>query len=407
MKSILYFIILFLLSACSYNPQEDFNISEKLINKNNSEFTLLDSQENDSLIRTIEASYSQTFSDDSATLLPHILACQLAGITPLSKNKNLSETTIQEFLQNSKVGWSNLYQYVLSPLKKWRDKYMHKMDAFERIFYPFGGPDATYVTQLFPKAREYILVGLETIGSQESALSLLENDKNLLLLNESMKTFFKKGYFVTDDMAKQLSTRKAIGVTPLIILQLSKLGFIILKISEGSLDEQGKPLDNKNGIIKFVRIEFKDSFNGLLKELIYLKCKLDNKNKYIIDILFKFISKKNFITFIKSASYALHNQKNFSQTHNFILHESSSILQDDTGIPYKALKKYHNIHLFGYYEKPTLKIFSQYMQQDLSDIYKKEKPDELPFRLGYGCLFIPSNMIWAQPKCSCQASSIS
>lgn len=96
--------------------------------------------------------------------------------------------------------------------------------------YAFGGPDATHVTQLFPDADEYILIGQETPGSQQSALRLLESVPNMYLLIDCMRSFFKRGYFITHDMAQQLSTKKAIGVAPLILAQLSRLGFKIIAL---------------------------------------------------------------------------------------------------------------------------------------------------------------------------------
>jgi hypothetical protein len=84
---------------------------------------------------------------------------------------------------------------------------------------------------------------------------------------------------------------------------------------------------------------------------------------------------------IKSASYLCHSP-GFSIIKDIIISNSYSIMQDDTGVPYRFydLSKW-TIRHYGVYTKP-ISLFASCMQNDLkSAVAGKEKP--LNFRYGY------------------------
>ncbi len=320
------------------------------------------------------------------------LARQLSGQDNLSEYQHLPRPLVKKFHRKTKKGWEHITRVVLTPLREWQPTLTTDTSRIRRIFYAFGGPDATHVTQLFPDADEYILIGQETPGSQQSALRLLESVPNMYLLIDCMRSFFKRGYFITHDMAQQLSTKKAIGVAPLILAQLSRLGFKIIALQNFSETDTDAPW--KQGLRGF-RLTFSTP-EGKTKQLIYIKCSLDNCNEETLQHLYSYVSEVPFVTFIKSASYTLHDSKSFSQIRNFILRSSYGILQDDSGIPYKYFKNNFDVRLFGVYEKPTLPVFDAFLQEDLKAAYGRSTPSPLPFRLGYGCWLFPSNLLWAK-----------
>jgi hypothetical protein len=102
-------------------------------------------------------------------------------------------------------------------------------------------------------------------------------------------------------------------------------------------------------------------------------------------------------TFLKSASYLLHNP-DFKMVHDVILKQSDKILQDDTGIPYeKLLNSGFSVHLFGNYTS-TSKTFEKYYQPSLSKALADAKTKELPFKLGYNSLRNEMVLMLAQPN---------
>jgi hypothetical protein len=102
------------------------------------------------------------------------------------------------------------------------------------------------------------------------------------------------------------------------------------------------------------------------------------------------------MTFIKSASYVLHD-KSASQTRDFILENAKAVLQDDTGIPFHYFDSRWDKHVFGQYTQPTLPIFRNYQQKTLSDYYANHKPVEIGFKIGYGFNQERPNLILAIP----------
>lgn len=324
---------------------------------------------------------------------PNELSWDLSGMSSLDDYSHLAHATRRHFKKHAKRGWRELEKHVLQPLRAWREV-LAPLDTIPRVFYPFGGPDATYVTQLFPNASEYILVGLEATGSLMSARRIFEEDDRLDCFDESFETFFKKGYFVTHDMAVQLSSKKGFGVAPLILAQLVRLGYTVTEfLPLKDCDESFGDLRTLPGFC----VSFADPA-GQSKRLIYCRCQLSNNYRDQTQQLFSFVQKSPFLTLLKSSSYALHNEKGFSDLRNFIQNSSKAILQDDTGVPYKYFDSKFKKTLYGFYNGPTLPVFKPFLQDDLKEAYRAANPDQLPFRLGYGCLLFPSNLQLAVRK---------
>jgi hypothetical protein len=312
---------------------------------------------------------------------------KLAGLDLIG----LSPAVVESFRKITMQGWDKLKKSVFDPLRGWRQRCFPAIDA-NRVFYPFGGPDAAYITQFFPDATVYILVGLETIGSVESAQKILANDNYLQLFSLGMEHFLKKGYFVTSYMERQLSSSK-VGVIPAILSQLAQLGFDVLDVKNVGLAENGTICKEGEGRLKLTQIRFQSSVGK--KTLFYVRCSLENSNHVDVELLCKFVNSESFITFIKSGAYRLYDTKLFSKLRTFLLKNSTAILQDDTGIPYHFLTESYKITLFGTYNQPSLKTFNAYRQNDLAKAYKDQTIEPLPFRIGYGSSSVPSNLLLA------------
>jgi hypothetical protein len=315
------------------------------------------------------------------------IARQLAGLDLIA----LSPTVVENFRNITTRGWNKLKTSVFDPLRDWRQRCFPAIDA-NRVFYPFGGPDAAYVTQFFPDANVYILVGLEATGSVESARNILKNDNHLQLFSRGMEHFLNKGYFVTSYMGTQLSSSK-VGVIPAILSQLAQLGFDVVDVRNVGLTEKGEICEEREGKLKLTQIRFQSS--GGEKTLFYVRCSLENSNQENVELLCQFVNSGKFITFIKSGAYRLYDTKLFSNLRTFILENSTAILQDDTGIPYHFLIDSYRVRLFGSYSRPSLRTFHAYRQNDLAEAYEDQTIDPLPFRIGYGSSTVPSNLLLA------------
>ncbi|MFH0866356.1 MAG: hypothetical protein V1904_09175 [Bacteroidota bacterium] len=91
----------------------------------------------------------------------------------------------------------------------------------------------------------------------------------------------------------------------------------------------------------------------------------------------------NVTTFVKSASYLMHNEL-FKLIRNTVLAKSQAVLQDDSGIAYHFfdLNKW-NIQFYGTYDKP-IPVFSYCYQKDMDAAYLANGSKTFDFKYGYG-----------------------
>ncbi len=93
---------------------------------------------------------------------------------------------------------------------------------------------------------------------------------------------------------------------------------------------------------------------------------------------------------IKSASYLLHSG-NFSTVRDFILANSATIIQDDSGVPlgYYSAKKWR-FFPFGRYAGPIDKFPGRY-QQPYAELFRRAQP--MDFGIGYRWRSYESNLL--------------
>ena len=90
-----------------------------------------------------------------------------------------------------------------------------------------------------------------------------------------------------------------------------------------------------------------------------------------------------FTTFVKSASYLMHDDR-FGTIRSMVLNDSSSILQDDTGVPFRFFDtSAWALTLYGKYTKP-IADFNYGFQKDLDAAFAQPgAARDLPFTFGY------------------------
>jgi hypothetical protein len=95
---------------------------------------------------------------------------------------------------------------------------------------------------------------------------------------------------------------------------------------------------------------------------------------------------------IKSASYLLHSS-NFSTVRDFILANSATIIQDDSGIPlgYYSARKWR-LFPFGRYAGPISEFPNKY-QQSYAELFERAQP--MDFGIGYRWRSHESNLLLA------------
>ncbi|MDR3155662.1 MAG: hypothetical protein LBT90_00980 [Holosporaceae bacterium] len=291
----------------------------------------------------------------------------------------------EEFANYAKViegKFSGLMSNSLGLVKSWsRENILDKVANCQTVFYPFGGPDVAYALEFFPDAQTYVLVGLEPIGNFDAIVKAIGNPNTLRLLTTSLSTYLSSGFFITSEMSNQLTNKSVRGTLPLMLIQLSRLGFTLDKVESAKIGTSGDIEFSGNGI-DCVRINCTRNEDAAQKVVYYVRTNLGNGNSQL-DNLFQLVKKNNFVTFIKSASYALHDRSLF-RLKQFILANTSAVLQDDSGIPFSSFDATWEKNIFGTYNGPTLKIFKNYIQKDLLNFYGTHACASIPFKIGYG-----------------------
>ncbi|MDR0631867.1 MAG: hypothetical protein LBF54_01310 [Holosporaceae bacterium] len=296
---------------------------------------------------------------------------------------DLNNQTFIDYAKSINEEWKKLHSCSLSKISEWSNTNItpHIKDL-ATLFYPFGGPDIAYPLKFFPQMQNYILVGLEPIGNFEKIRENIGNESTLAALKRAFSSYFKKGYFITSEMITQLSNKNVRGALYLILVELAKSEFIIDSIEDLSISSEGQEIARQKGMVDCVKIVFRSVEGSAPKNLFYIRADLTNSNKKL-GYLMNFMQRFSFATFIKSASYVLHDRL-ASRIKNYILENAYAILQDDTGIPFHNFGPGWSKHAFGQYKQPTLSIFKGYKQKDLSDFFSSANPVDIPFKIGYG-----------------------
>jgi len=292
--------------------------------------------------------------------------------------------------------WSRLNAERFAAMREWRDRELKPVaDACDTLFYPFGGPDLLNAYVLYPGCQRYLLFGLEPVGSVP-ALERLADDRTdavLARLRETLSDVFVRDYFITKTMMSELRTPEIDGSLPLLLTFLARLDARVVSVeldgpwnpasptapSAGAV--QGPPRSRK---VPGATIRFMASGTTRVQTLSYIRVQMEDAEfSKQVDLLSYLDRVAPFTTFLKSASYLMHDDR-FSRVRSLVLTGSRSVLQDDTGVPYRFFDRATwNLTLFGRYTPPVTD-FNYGLQKDLAAAYQQSSiARDLPFSFGY------------------------
>lgn len=256
------------------------------------------------------------------------------------------------------------------------------------LFYPFGGPDFLFSSSFFPEMDTYFLIGLERTG--HAIQVKYPSAKTYRLYQDAVSDVLSLSFFRTRDMNTEQVNDTIDGVIPIISMLMARTDKQIVSIEEKILDSRGEIIaadsDAKvSETAKLVEIAFFHKGKSKLQKLYYYATDISNEGLAANQPLIAYIKKqdrKTTVTFIKSASYLMHEQA-FSSIREMILNYSGTVVQDDSGIPLKFYTpdKWETT-LYGTFYKPTT-TYAKYPQPELRDAYQTGDPKPLSFRIGF------------------------
>jgi hypothetical protein len=240
-----------------------------------------------------------------------------------------------------------------------------------------------------------VLSALEPPGSVPDLTRLPHGGVGAALYNveRSLGSVLSFSFFITRQMKVDLHAGQFSGTLPILYVFLARSGKTIRNVSPVAIDNKGAAyFANENpgpNATRGVRIVFAGS-DGVEKALYYFSTDLSNPGVKASGFLKFCATLAPGNSLIKSASYLLHSA-NFTAVRDFLLANSATIIQDDSGIPltYYSAKKWR-FFPFGRYAGPIAEFRGRY-QESYAELFRRAEP--MDFGIGYRWRSYESNLL--------------
>jgi len=327
-------------------------------------------------------------ADDTARFLAGMAPSADSPLTPLTRNPAWQRHA--KFFDNA---FGQLEQRQLSKIRGWTEANL----AAPRptMFYMFSGPDFLYADAFYSKALTYVLSALEPVGSVPDLTGLPPGGVGAALysVERSLGSILSFSFFITKQMKTDLQAGKLSGTLPILYVFLARSGKTIRDVTPIALDDKGASyFANENpgpNATRGVRILFAGS-DGAEKTLYYFSTDLSNSGVKAAGFLKFCATLAPGNSLIKSASYLLHSG-NFTAVRDFILANSATIIQDDSGVPLAYYnRKQWRFFPFGRYLGPIDEFPGRY-QPAYAELFRRSQP--IDFGIGYRWRTHESNLL--------------
>jgi hypothetical protein len=327
-------------------------------------------------------------ADDTARFLAGMPPSAGSPLMPLTK-----DPWWQRHARFFDSAFGQLEQRQLSKIRTWTDTNL--AEPRPTMFYMFSGPDFLYADAFYPKASTYVLSALEPVGSVPDLTRLPYGGIGSALYNveRSLGSILSFSFFKTREMKTDLRAGEVSGTLPILYVFLARSGKTIRDVSLIALDDKGAAyFGNENpgrNATRGVRIVFAGS-DRQEKTLYYFSTDLSNSGVRSSGFLKFCATLAPGNSLIKSASYLLHSG-NFGTVRDFLLANSATIIQDDSGIPlaFYDPKKWR-FFPFGRYAGPIAEFPGKY-QPEYADLFRRAQP--MDFGIGYRWRSYESNLL--------------
>ncbi|MGJ5034098.1 hypothetical protein ACQR13_08370 [Bradyrhizobium sp. HKCCYLRH3059] len=341
---------------------------------------------------------AMSFEARALTTTPDDTARVLAGMPPAAGSPLLPFVQDPAWRRHAAFfdnAFNQLEQRQLSKIRAWADANL----AAPRpsMFYFFSGPDFLYADAFHPKATTYVLAALEPTGPIPDLTRLPRGSIGpaLSYVERSLQSVLSFSFFITKDMKVDLREGELEGTLPILYVFLARTGKTIREASLIWLDENGGLHGNDEAptrnATKGARILFAGA-DGVAKTLYYFSSDLSDSGVKASGLL-KFCEPLGpGDSLLKSASYLLH-ENGFGRVRSWLLKNSATIIQDDSGIPLASYEaRAWRFLPFGRYAGPIDKFPDMY-QRSYAKLFERAQP--LEFGIGYRWRTRESNVLLA------------
>jgi len=342
------------------------------------------------LAAALPARAAEVTADDTARFLAGMPPSADSPLTPLTR-----DPAWQHHARFLDTAFAQLEQHQLSKIRAWSETNL----AAPRptMFYMFSGPDFLYADAFYSKATTYVLSALEPPGSVPDLTKLPRGGVGAALYNveRSLGSILSFSFFITKQMKVDLRAGELNGTLPILYVFLARSGKTIRNVSPVAVNDKGAAyFANENpgpNAVRGVRIVFAGS-DGAEKTLYYFSTDLSNPGVKASGFLKFCATLAPGNSLIKSASYLMHSGS-FTAVRDFILANSATIIQDDSGIPlgYYSPRKWR-FFPFGRYAGPIAEFPGRY-QESYAELFRRAQP--MDFGIGYRWRSYESNLLLA------------
>jgi hypothetical protein len=336
----------------------------------------------------LPARAAEVTPDDTAKFLAGMQPSADSPLMPLTKDPSWQRHA--RFFDNA---FGQLETRQLARIRNWSET--HLAAPKPTMFYMFSGPDFLYANAFYPKATTYVLAALEPPGQVPDLTKLPRGVVGAALYNveHSLGSILSFSFFITKQMKSDLRAGQIGGTLPVLYVFLARSGKTIKSVTPIALDAEGQvKTGNENpgpNAPRGTRITFAGS-DGVDKTLYYFSTDLSNAGAKSSGFL-KFCSTlAPGNSLIKSASYLLHSG-NFTVARDYLLANSATIIQDDSGVPLQYYNaKQWRFFPFGRYNGPIGEFPGRY-QQSYAELFRRAEP--INFGIGYRWRTNDSNLL--------------
>ena len=326
--------------------------------------------------------------DDTAKFLAGMMPSADSPLTPLTR-----DSSWQRHAKFFDAAFAQLERRQLSKIRAWTE--INLAAPRPVMFYMFSGPDFLYANAFYSKASTYVLSALEPPGSVPDLTRLSRGGIRSALYNveRSLGSILSFSFFITKQMKTDLRAGQISGTLPILYVFLARSGKTVRSVTPVALDDQGAvhlaAENSGRNAVRGARIIFAGS-DGAEKTLYYFATDLSNSGVKASGFLKFCAALGPGNSLIKSASYLLHSG-NFTTVRDFILANSATIIQDDSGIPlaYYSPRKWR-LFPFGRYAGPIGEFPGRY-QRSYAALFRRAQP--IDFGIGYRWRAHESNLL--------------
>ncbi len=321
----------------------------------------------------------------------------MAGIAPAAGDPAIDRLVALEAFRQHETWMREQWAPVrarLTAMEGWREQNIRIPDARSRtLLYPFSGPDFLNAYALFPNHSRYVFFSLERPSELPDLATKTPQEFAELLasVRDALRDIFERNYFITSYMSRQLTAPRLRGTIPVIAVMMALYNRQIVSAETVDLfpeltAQYADPASKQRPRmpLRGMRIVFMDPATRSTQSLQYFSLDATDRALQFYPEFTTWLSRQGPATaLVKSASYLLHDRQ-FLQVREALLSTADTVVQDDTGVPYRVLRQAGwNVQLYGEYRKPIPPLAYGY-QRDLQESFVRYgNPTRLPFPFGY------------------------